>query len=341
MGEKLSRAEIEKNLNNLEKVADKALYLNRLSSGITDYEFDGEAKNYIEKHIEELQNKINSDYIREIHDTYHPGTVITTQTSAVPLGWIIKEAWKKAWPDEKPPQVLTLNVKNISYGSLKKARASFREEVDTMKSKLRETKRGGNVIVVDEVLARPPKEWLTGEYTFDTGDYLPFDTDGLKERKTLYIASAVMKTAVNELGEDVKVGAASPRWMSNPPGATRAVPWTIEASYFDDKEDKLSIKRRGRKFNPEIKRNIGYLKKRGKLLGEIISDERMNEQKNLERRVGGTIAIMGLVGGLFFLSANITGNVVGSSVSLSFNVIGGVLFVVGLVGSFFWFRKGF
>ena len=44
---------------------------------------------------------------------------------------------------------------------------------------------------------------------------------------------------------------------------------------------------------------------------------------------------VGLVGGAFFLSSNMTGNVIGLSSSSS-NIIGSVLLVIGLVACFSW-----
>lgn len=51
----------------------------------------------------------------------------------------------------------------------------------------------------------------------------------------------------------------------------------------------------------------------------------------------GMVAAIGLIVGTFFLSSNITGNVIGLSQSTG-NIIGSVLIAVGLVGCFSWFR---
>ncbi len=50
-------------------------------------------------------------------------------------------------------------------------------------------------------------------------------------------------------------------------------------------------------------------------------------------------AVIGLIGGLFFLSPNITGNAIGNLSQSSANFFGLILFVVGLVGAFFWVRS--
>ena len=54
------------------------------------------------------------------------------------------------------------------------------------------------------------------------------------------------------------------------------------------------------------------------------------------RRIASIVFIVGIIGGLFFLSSNITGNAIGSG-AIS-NWIGVVLLIVGLVAGFFWFR---
>ena len=57
-----------------------------------------------------------------------------------------------------------------------------------------------------------------------------------------------------------------------------------------------------------------------------------------KRRVG-AVAIVLICGAMFFLSGNLTGNVIGSLNQTSSNWIGGVLFVVGLVGAFIYFKR--
>lgn len=51
------------------------------------------------------------------------------------------------------------------------------------------------------------------------------------------------------------------------------------------------------------------------------------------------VLIIGLVGGLFFLSSNLTGNVIGNLNQTSSNWIGGFLFLIGLVGAFAYFKR--
>jgi hypothetical protein len=71
--------------------------------------------------------------------------------------------------------------------------------------------------------------------------------------------------------------------------------------------------------------------KRGIKVGSYL-DRRKN------RSLEAITAIIGLVGGAFFLSSNMTGNVIGLSASSS-NIIGSVLLIIGLVACFFWVKS--
>ena len=63
------------------------------------------------------------------------------------------------------------------------------------------------------------------------------------------------------------------------------------------------------------------------------------ENKNIERKVGGAFAIIGIVGGLIFLAPTLTANVVGNLTNSTSSWIGGILFVLGIVGAFFYFKR--
>jgi hypothetical protein len=59
--------------------------------------------------------------------------------------------------------------------------------------------------------------------------------------------------------------------------------------------------------------------------------------RSLEGKTIAAASIVSLTGGLFFLSSNITGNAIGSS-SMS-NIIGVILLLAGIFGTFFWFTS--
>ncbi len=72
---------------------------------------------------------------------------------------------------------------------------------------------------------------------------------------------------------------------------------------------------------------------------EIQKNKILREKRDLTSRVSSVIAIAGVLGGLFFLSSNITGNAIANVSQSSSNVLGAVLLVVGLVAGFFWVKK--
>lgn len=65
---------------------------------------------------------------------------------------------------------------------------------------------------------------------------------------------------------------------------------------------------------------------------EIQSFLEIPSRKDLASKVTAIMAIAGLVGGLFFLSPNLTGNAVGSLTNVTSNYTGAILFILGLVG---------
>ena len=74
-----------------------------------DYELELERKS--KYRISKLEEAISN-----MHKE-HPDAIFLTQTSSVPFGWAIKEAWKKAYPGEKIPVMLTIDVGQLKYGS--------------------------------------------------------------------------------------------------------------------------------------------------------------------------------------------------------------------------------
>lgn len=62
-------------------------------------------------------------------------------------------------------------------------------------------------------------------------------------------------------------------------------------------------------------------------------------RKRLEQKANIASAIIGICGGLFFLSSNITGNVIGSLTKTFSNSMGVMLFILGLIGAFLYFKK--
>ncbi|MEK6891139.1 MAG: hypothetical protein AABX03_03290 [Nanoarchaeota archaeon] len=64
-----------------------------------------------------------------------------------------------------------------------------------------------------------------------------------------------------------------------------------------------------------------------------------SSKKDLTSRLSSIITIAGFVGGIFFLSSNITGNVIGNITNSTSNFLGAGLLIVSLVAGFFWLKR--
>jgi len=67
--------------------------------------------------------------------------------------------------------------------------------------------------------------------------------------------------------------------------------------------------------------------------------EKSDKKKSRKAKVTSIIAIAGLGAGIFFLSNNITGNVVGNLTQNSSNYIGVIALAIGLVAGYFYIKK--
>ena len=93
--------------------------------------------------------------------------------------------------------------------------------------------------------------------------------------------------------------------------------------------------RRG-KFR-KIPKRIEAIKMIKSLTGQDLREE--VKKINLENKVVASVAIAGVLGGIFFLSTNITGNAIANLNVQSSSFLGAGLLVVGLVAGFFWVKK--
>ena len=78
---------------------------------------------------------------------------------------------------------------------------------------------------------------------------------------------------------------------------------------------------------------------RAEALEHFVNQARKNPSPLEGEMIPVIIGAGGLIAGLFFLSSNITGKVIGNLTNSTSNIIGAVLLVVGLVGGFFWFNE--
>jgi hypothetical protein len=111
--------------------------------------------------------------------------------------------------------------------------------------------------------------------------------------------------------------------------------WGTSGGTRETAEAYSIVERVVNKYGPAIERefDLVYSQDREPNFGS-------NWSYKIRRRKVLAPAIIGIVVGIFFLSSNITGNVIGSLNQTSSNWIGIILFVIGLIGAFAYFRKG-
>jgi hypothetical protein len=63
-------------------------------------------------------------------------------------------------------------------------------------------------------------------------------------------------------------------------------------------------------------------------------------QKGLEKKLMGFVSGLALIGSLFFLSTNVTGNVIADFTTRTTSFLGAGLLIVGLIAGFFWLKSG-
>ena len=92
-------------------------------------------------------------------------------------------------------------------------------------------------------------------------------------------------------------------------------------------------------------RSIGMEAKARNLEEKVKIDARKRYERAREIEAGyntnwsGVPAVLGFIFGIFFLSPNITGNVIGNLNQTSSNFIGVGLLFIGILAGFFWFNK--
>jgi len=114
-----------------------------------------------------------------------------------------------------------------------------------------------------------------------------------------------------------------------------------------DKESRLKYLEA---FNKRVERGIKYLEKKENVTEEekenlkrilsrsnVIGDY-LRKPSSLEKSLA-VLSIGSVLAGIFFLSPNLTGNVIGNVAKNSGNILGGVLFILGIVGAFFTLKK--
>lgn len=142
-----------------------------------------------------------------------------------------------------------------------------------------------------------------------------------KEKYAKVLANRLMRIAVKSYTDsEGHIRLSESFWIEKP------VKFAVEL------EEKYNID-----FNDRyIKDELFHMHGTGQVANDYYSSANKKKRRSLEGKV---IAILGLGLGLLFLSPNITGNVIGNLGRGPGNLIGALLFGIGLIGSWFWMNN--
>lgn len=299
-----------------------------------------------------------------------PEYIFLTETSATPAGYLFKEAWKKVYPAEKMPAFyridpLALPDENNGAGVSKKYIENnplYLQRLDSFFRK-RIKKKNARVLVFDEngdtgrstnLVSQAIKNYL--EKTSDKS----LIVSGMGEFRNRYSSGRGWKKTNFII---IDKGKLHP-YMSNTSGVVqelsgfggyggitkklRGIKQVLRDGrrYEDFSHEKINFRGKVRKskegvfYNSSVKPldYIHDLKQAGAEAGQELKKELQKKSKNLEHRLETSIVIS-LLGSMFFLSPNITGNVIGNLNQTSSNYIGVTLFILGLIASFAYFKR--
>jgi len=93
--------------------------------------------------------------IMELHRQYKPEVIFMIQTGSTLYGWAIKEIYNEAWPEEKSPIILTIDVSPAKYKNgivvpPDNNNKEFLEIQKIVEEKLKKYNINGNIAVIDE-----------------------------------------------------------------------------------------------------------------------------------------------------------------------------------------------
>jgi len=302
-----------------------------------------------EKIIRGKELKETKKWVKSIVKQWHskkPDYIFLTETAGTVYGYPLKEAWKKAYPNEKIPTFYRIDPTQIDGNEIQ-------EEVNKYFQK-RIKKDNPKIIVFDEgrdELKMKDFKKYSGMRVNSVERASGLIQDFLeKENKEGEIYSSRQgepiirhHTIVADPShpgfqrEKSKIyrRPTSKRWTGRATGRTSSLD---EEKQFEV-EDKPDAYFKGRivKHPEQRKMAMSYIKELKKI-GRRAGKELAIKNK-LENLFSSIIGISALTLSLIFLSPTLTGNAIANLTTKTSSIIGAGLFIVGIVGSYFYFKR--
>lgn len=339
------------NLKDLEKFSQKNEYPPEYGLDIkpvdiqrvTGQSDSDRANERTKKTIENIKKQV-----KYLHDNYHPQIFFLTQTSAPVFGYMIREIYRTAWPDEAIPKMLTINVKAMrksKHSPTWEEGLNGTKRRDFFEGKFDHSKYFTQIVKdVEEKVrtyaAKPAIDLNEGGITI-LDERVVFDSTGVH---TYDIADRAVRIALANLKIHTKVvtaglGSGGSGIDQNFRGGSY---WgIINDSYDNPNPETPRIRRfhlvRDKNELDKSRKRIRRFKEIGEMVGEELRAEREAKRKGIESTLG-IISIAGFLFSIFSFSG-ITGNVIG--INQSINIIKIISILIGLIfgGIYLYLKK--
>lgn len=233
-------------------------------------EFDVMDKKKIAEYGYYMEDRLES--VRNIK----PKLVFLTQTSSIPYGVILKEAYKTRYPDEEAPKFLTIDPKPIRWSNSEDSNTTkemlLQESINETAEKIKRYKLDDEdtILLMDET----EPDLISEESIKEAGKELQED-----QTRSIGIATRILRESLKKIDSDAKVEFSyiaisrirEGRRHSNqdPQGVRRSKLRALEGitGWVEHKDDKGVTRARRYKGKAErdiSKKNMEYLKKIGR-----------------------------------------------------------------------------
>lgn len=301
-----------------------------------------------------------------------PDYIFLSETSSIPYGYAIKQAWKEAYPNEDLPRFYRIESWT-EKGHIAGLPATDEEKVLQTRIQLgidkflnkRVIKKDATILLFDEydkpmsphrisspsdagggTFKGPAKEIME---RFPGAKLYYAGTNGLSldfgrfSFPTFKYSRVTLKRNVDYAHRIRTSGQLTPK--SKKTGRSMAF---IEPLENVPREQivqnilKQGYNPTGRTIKDPKRRKMALqyiqeLKEIGEESGRELRAE-LEKQKSLEQKVSSVVAIAGLASSFFFLGSSVTGNAIGSISQSSSGFIGIGLLAIGLIAGFFWLK---
>jgi hypothetical protein len=274
--------------------------------------------------------------VKEWHDKFQPDYIVATETAATPLAFLIKSAWKSAYPSEKIP--IFLRADPSQFPVWHKDQSNWEEEYKKYSKKVHS----------DEIIKKYAESIAILPHNEKTR-ILVFDESSEYGKSPTKVADLLGELWNLEDSSQLKVETTCPSIYNMELGFESFFPYAYDKGHVRPTvkvvkdPDTGRIKKVGYNLRASILHDKNYrgkaqdyihdLKLAGKEAGLDI------RQKSLEGKVLSVIAIAGLVSSFFFLGSSTTGNAIANLSSTATNTTGIILFLIGIVSALFYFKN--